>query len=220
MNNAELIDGLRRREPSAAQHLNECYVPVLWRFVFHRVDRDAHLAEDIVSETVLALVTAASADNEIENPGGWMRTVAQRRIQDHYRAVARVRHVIENASHTAEPTDETDPSRVHDEQLRRESVREAVDTLPEHYRLALEWKYVDRVRVKVIAERLETTIKSVEGILFRARQALRSRLKSEHAMSAPPAEQIDNTGPETDHEDSPQHRTSRSLEQASAWFFS
>ena len=59
------------------------------------------------------------------------------------------------------------------------AVRDAMDRLPENYRIALEWKYVDRLSVKVIAERLATTEKSVEAVLFRARNALRDGLSKE-----------------------------------------
>ncbi len=95
MNNAELIDGLRKRDPVSARHLNDCFVPSVWRFVFFRVNRDRHLTEDIVAETVLALMSAVNDETTIESPAAWMRTVALRRIQDHYRAAARVQHLID-----------------------------------------------------------------------------------------------------------------------------
>ncbi|MEO9592372.1 RNA polymerase sigma factor [Rhodopirellula bahusiensis] len=221
MNNAELIAGLRNREPSAAQYLNDCFVPSIWRFVFYRVDRNAHLAEDIVAEAVLALMSAAIAETEIENPGGWLRTVAHRRIQDHFRAAARVRHLMEDAQHQGEPTDDNDPATQHDQELRRESVREAIDTLPEHYRQTLEWKYVDQVSVKVIAERLGTTEKSVQGTLFRARQALRDQLKPEQI---PPAKaecsKCEKEVPRPiQSEDPPSQKSPSPPKQVSAWFF-
>ncbi|WP_430453618.1 RNA polymerase sigma factor [Rhodopirellula europaea] len=221
MNNAELIEGLRNREPSAAQYLNDCYVPSIWRFVYCRVDRDAHLAEDIVAEAVLALMSAAASDTEIENPGGWLRTVAHRRIQDHFRAAARVRHLMEDAQHQGELTDDNDPATQHDQKMQRESVREAIDTLPEHYRQTLEWKYVDQVSVKVIAERLDTTEKSVQGTLFRARQALRDQLKTEQIVTP----QTKCSGPDketprpTQSDDSPSLTSPTPPKQVSAWFF-
>ena len=179
LNNTEFIDGLRNQDPAAAKHLNECFVPLIWRFVYFRVDRDSHLAEDIVAEAVLALVTAAASETTIEHPSAWMRTVALRRIQDHFRAAARVQHLIEQAQRQTSPIDDQDPAAKHDQKLKRQSVREAMEGLPETYRLALEWKYVEQLSVKVIAERLGATEKSAESILYRARQALRSRLQGE-----------------------------------------
>lgn len=179
LNNAEFIDALKRQEPSAARHLNECFVPSIWRYVYFRVNRDSHLAEDIVAEAVLQLISAASAETAIDNPVAWMRTVALRRIQDHYRAVARVQHLIEQAGRQVEEVDGQDPGAKHDKKLERQSVRKAMDGLPETYRMALEWKYVEQLSVKVIAERLDATVKGAESVLFRARNALRSKLQSE-----------------------------------------
>ena len=184
MNNAEFIDGLRNRDPVAARYLNECFVPSIWRFVFFRVDRDPHLTEDIVAETVLSLVSAVSSDTSIDNAVAWLRTVALRRIQDHYRAAARVKHLLEQAQQQTPDTQKDDPAAQHAQELRRESVRDAMDELPENYRLALEWKYVDKLAVKEIAIRLDATEKGAESILFRARRALRDLLQTEHADAA------------------------------------
>lgn len=185
------MDGLRARDPVAAQHLNECFVPSIWRYVYFRVDRDSHLTEDIVAETVLALVSAASAEDPItiHNPCSWLRTVALRRIQDHFRAAARVQHLIDRAQQQHAASDQQDPAIQHDQSLDRQQVRDAMETLPEHYRLALEWKYVDALSVAKIAGRLETTEKGAEAVLFRARRALRSELQSEH--TPPPTKTIE-----------------------------
>ena len=69
MNDSDLVRQLRTRDPAAFQCLSERYLPSVWRFVYTRVDGDSHLAEDIVSETVLALVQAVSDESTatIEN---------------------------------------------------------------------------------------------------------------------------------------------------------
>lgn len=187
MNNAELIDGLRNRDPVSARHLNDCFVPSVWRFVFFRVNRDRHLTEDIVAETVLALMSAVNDETMIESPAAWMRTVALRRIQDHYRAAARVQHLIERAQQQPVGSDQQDPALQHDQALDRQEVREAMERLPEHYRMALEWKYVDQLSVAVIATRFDTTEKGAEALLFRARRALRNQLQSEPSPPSAPA---------------------------------
>jgi RNA polymerase sigma factor (sigma-70 family) len=179
LNNAELIEGLRKRDPAAARYLNDCFVPSVWRFVFFRVNRDRHLTEDIVAETVLALMSSVQGETTIESPAAWLRTVALRRIQDHYRAAARVQHLIERVQPQSSGSDQQDPAIQHDQALDRQEVREAMEKLPEHYRAALEWKYVDQLSVAVIATRFDTTEKGVEALLFRARRALRSQLQSE-----------------------------------------
>ena len=193
MNNDEFINGLQQRDPAAARHLNECFVPSIWRFVFFRVGGDAHLAEDIVSETVLALVSAASEESNIEHPAAWLRTVASRRIHDHFRAAARVQHLMEQTQRENALVDDQDPNKKHDQKLQRQQVRDAMDGLTESYRLALEWKYIDGLSVKVIANRLDTTEKSAESLLFRARNTLRQLLQCEQPPRSDPKPASDTT---------------------------
>ena len=178
LNNDAFVEGLRHQEPAAARHLNECYVPVVWRFVYHRVNLDRHLAEDIVSESVLALVRAIGKGDEIEFPSAWLRQVATRRIQDHFRAAARVAHLMEHAIETASHETTETPSSQHDTKLKRQEVRDVLDQLADPSRLALEWKYVDGLSVRVIADRLAVTEKSAESILFRARKKFKEHMQS------------------------------------------
>ncbi|MBC8351699.1 MAG: sigma-70 family RNA polymerase sigma factor [Planctomycetes bacterium] len=191
---------LGERDPAAYQCLSERYLPSVWRFVYTRVDGDSHLAEDIVSETMLALIRAVSdeATAEIENPGGWLRSVANHKVQDHYRAVARVRHLIDEAKQTVESEEQEDPAKQSETQEKRAEIRTAMDELSEQYRTALEWKYLDKLSVREIAERWDTTEKAVESILFRARGELRMKLlktgvvdhvRAGNTTSAPPSNQ-------------------------------
>ena len=177
MDNATLLDGLRRQQPEAARHLYQCLVPSIWRQVCLEVD--AATAEDIVAETVLALVDAVAAGQTIDHPAAWLRTVARRRVQDHFRATARVRHLIDAAardSSTPAASPEPSPPDAHDQKLKRQAVRDTLDRLPEDQRLALEWKYLDDVSVDDIAGRLGRTAKAVESLLFRSRGAFRELL--------------------------------------------
>lgn len=176
MNDSELVQGLREQNPAAVRHLTECHLPSVWRFVYVRVNGDQHLAEDIVSEAVLALVRAATDETEIKNPMAWLRSVASNKLRDHFRAVARVQHHIDKLAHSTDSADENDAPRQQELRERRGEVLSAMDELPDQHRLALEWKYVDKLSVREIAGRLETTEKAAESILFRARRAFRERL--------------------------------------------
>lgn len=176
MNDSEFVQGLRRGDPTAVKHLTECYLPSVWRGVYVRVDGDRHLAEDIVSEAVLALVRAVAADTEIENPVAWLRSVALHKIQDHYRAVARVQHLIQRVRPSGDATDD-DAATQHERMERRETIRRTMDRLPERQRIVLEWKYIEKLTVREIARRLSTTEKAVESTLFRARREFREILQ-------------------------------------------
>jgi RNA polymerase sigma factor (sigma-70 family) len=178
LKDSDLVQRLRQRDPAAFQCLSERYLPSVWRFVFTRVDGDSHLAEDIVSEAVLALIAAVSDESAaaIENPGGWLRSVANHKVQDHYRAVARVRHLIDDAKQQVEPDEQADPARRQETQEKRAEIRRAMDELSDQQRTVLEWKYVEKLSVREIAERWETTEKAIESLLCRSRRELRMKL--------------------------------------------
>jgi RNA polymerase sigma factor (sigma-70 family) len=178
LNETQLLNGLRCQDPDAVRHLSECYLPSVWRFVCVRVGGDQHLAEDIVSETVLALIRAAAApDGEIDNPVAWLRSVANRKVNDHYRAAARVKHLIDQVKQVAETADHDEPVSQHEREERRGAIRGVMNQLAESHRMALEWKYIDRLSVREIASRLDLTEKAVESLLFRARKEFRDRLE-------------------------------------------
>jgi RNA polymerase sigma factor (sigma-70 family) len=177
LNESDLVQGLRDRNPAAVQYLSDCYLPSVWRFVYVRVGGDRHLAEDIVSETVLALIRAAAAPEAvIDNLGGWLRSVAGNKVADHFRAAARVQHLMDRAAPASASADQTDPASRQELEEQRTEVRRVMDQLPPQYRMALEWKYLDKLSVREIGQRLQLTEKAAESILFRARRDFRDRL--------------------------------------------
>ncbi|MEK6258638.1 MAG: sigma-70 family RNA polymerase sigma factor [Planctomycetota bacterium] len=164
--------------------MSECLLPSVWRFVYFRVKGDRHLAEDIVSETVLSLIkSVAASDVDVLCPSAWMRSVATHKIQDHFRAVARVQHLIDQADTVVGQNQPAQPACEAEE--RRAAIRKVMDDLPEPYRLALEWKYVDHLSVQEIAVRMAMTEKAVESILYRARREFREGLGVLHRDDVP-----------------------------------
>jgi RNA polymerase sigma factor (sigma-70 family) len=187
LNDSDFLNGLRQRDPAAVQHLTECYLPSVWRFVFVQVGGDHHLAEDLVSEAVLALVRAAAAGVAIQSPGAWLRSVATHKLQDHFRAAARVQHLMEQVQQTDPGVDLNDAPSQQQRLEQRKQIREVMDELPERHRLVLEWKYLDKLAVREIAARLDLTEKAAESILFRARREFREKLTIEEKKVDHPA---------------------------------
>lgn len=177
MDDSALVDGLRRHDPAVLKHFSDCFLPSVWRFVYVRVKGDRHLAEDIVSESVLALLKAVSDPQlEIGHPVAWLRSVAANKVVDHFRAAARVQHLIDQAKQTRPVSSNDDAVAAQELLERREEIRNVLGLLPEQSRLALEWKYVDKLSVREIADRLSVTEKAAESILFRGRREFRERM--------------------------------------------
>ena len=175
-----ILEGLRRHDPAAFRRFCDHHLSSLWRYVYAKLGAaEVHVAEDIVSETIMAWIRNVDEGLKIESPHAWLRTVAHNKINDHFRAAARVRNMIDEAGHRATnaSTDE-DPSQSCEREEAREAVRDAMDQLSDQHRLALQWKYLDKLSVREIAQRMEVTEKSVESVLFRARRELRRNLQT------------------------------------------
>lgn len=173
MTDAELILAARAGDTSALDVLYRRYLPTVWRYAFAQLRGDTDAAEDVVSETFLAAVRQLGdlrpAGGGI---GGWLIAIARHKVGDVRRRI--VRHpVIDAACDVADRDESADPAWRLDTAELRAGVADLLDRMPDEQRLALEWKYIDGLSVRDIAERLGRTEKAAETILYRARNAFR-----------------------------------------------
>jgi len=169
--------GERRR---AWSMLCERYLPLVWRYAYALL-KNTHVAEDVASEVMLAfLKNIEKIDAEAPKISAWLRSVVRHKVADHHRQVYRAKkhlprvaleHPYKNADQRQEnPQDPATPLLVAEKKI---EIAEILEGLPERQRLALEWKYVEGMRVRDIATRLGETEKAVEATLYRARRDFR-----------------------------------------------
>lgn len=181
MTDAELIRQARERNSEAAESssaawntLSRRYLPLVWRYAYALLD-DVHAAEDIVSETMLALLkNIEQIDSEAPKISAWLRSVVRHKVADHHRRSYRAKDHLPRVALEQERRDgPEDPSAQLTLSEKKTQITEILEGLPERQRLALEWKYVEGMRVREIAERLGETEKAVEATLYRARREFR-----------------------------------------------
>ncbi len=180
MTDAELLRSVQAGDLSAWEQLYHRYLPTIWRYVYLQVSGDKYLAEDVVSETVLALVRQISSLTPGNgNISGWLLAVARNKIGDHRRNMARgalaarmgnMGHVLAAAATTPHTSLEAAETRKH--------VIAIMEQLPDEERLVLEWKYLEDLSVGEIASRFGRTEKAVESVLYRARRSFRLLFRS------------------------------------------
>lgn len=157
----ELIRRVREGDSGAVAELYERYAPVVWRYVFARMRRDTHAGQDVLSETFLAAIRGLRNGAPADNVAGWLTGIARNKLADWHRQRG------ESArNETAPAIEETSSS--------SSVVADVLDGLPPEERVILEWKYLDRLTVREIADRLARTEKAVEALLYRARNAFRA----------------------------------------------
>jgi RNA polymerase sigma-70 factor, ECF subfamily len=170
--------------PNAVQALTEMVTP-LYAFCLYRVGRNHHLCEEVVQETMLRglrELTQYDPSRSGNNIFPWLTGLARNEI---HRSLAHERlgqslevmwanvdrQLLEVFSRLeAEPLAEALLQR----QETRELVNAAMSQLPEHYREALEAKYLSGKSVRDLAGLWGATEKAVESQLTRARKAFRA----------------------------------------------
>jgi RNA polymerase sigma-70 factor (ECF subfamily) len=177
LTDAELLRGVRAGDLSAWEQIYARCLPTVWRYVYLRSGGDRHLAEDVVGETVLALVRqVASLTLHDGNLSAWLIAVARNKLGDHLRRAARAAAIAaEVRGDNTSPSVRDGPEASLEAAETRQRVLAVMDGLPDEERLALEWKYIDGLSVSEIAGRIGRTEKAAESVLYRARRSFREQ---------------------------------------------
>lgn len=190
MTDAQLVIEARKRNPEAWTALYERYLPLVWRYAYALV-RDVHLAEDTVSDVMVAFLKGIytldidSANDCAPKISAWLRSVVRHKIADHHRRAYRLQERLpEVEAGNRASASSLDPGQPLEQAETRDQVLAILAEFPERQRLALEWKYVDGLRVREIAERLGETEKAVEATLYRARREFRRKFQFVDPTSA------------------------------------
>jgi RNA polymerase sigma-70 factor (ECF subfamily) len=181
-NEAELVERLRYGDLAAMEELFNTYFDRLYSLVFHEVGRDQAVAEDVTQEIFLNVLTSIGKFRGQSKLYTWLCSIAHHKIADFYRRQERERKYRKRASSTGniEPEQIPDTGRPIPNMTESEETRHAVEQallrLPLDYRQVLILKYVEEMSVQEISQIMHRSPKSVEGLLARARKALRARL--------------------------------------------
>jgi RNA polymerase sigma-70 factor (ECF subfamily) len=170
---------------AAFRALFDQYFPRLYRFALARLDGNRDQAREVVQLTFCKAFERLDTYRGESSLYGWFCQICRNAIADRFRDR---RHEIEYftfaeddatldtilATLRAPAADEPD-SRLWRAELVR-LIQTTLDCLPGHYGDVLEWKYVDGLSVKEIAERLAIGTKAAESCLTRARGAFREAI--------------------------------------------
>ena len=183
--NAAWRDRALRGDAEAITGLAGAALQPLYGFCFYRVGRNRHLCEEVVQETLLrALRDLQNYDPPRANNNifPWLTGLARNEI---HRALSREKSAVSLETLWANMDRELlavfarlESEPFAPELLEREETRELVNAtmsqLPDHYRTALEGKYVKGKSVRDLAGDWNMSEKAAESQLTRARKAFRA----------------------------------------------
>jgi RNA polymerase sigma-70 factor (ECF subfamily) len=181
---AKLVEKLRSGDNIAMEEFYNIYRSRLYTLVFEQVDRDHAAAEDLVQETFLAALSSLDKFRGDSQLYTWLRSIAFHKLNDFYRRQGRQPKPKESppdfdAMKQLEQTgnDEPAPLTVLESEEIRQSVHQALGDLPQDYQEVLILKYLEEMPVLEISQVMGRSPKSVEGLLSRARKAMRANLE-------------------------------------------
>ena len=186
----KLVEKLRSGDSTAREEFYNIYRNRLYSLVLEQVDRDQAVAEDLVQETFLAALGSLDkfpGDSQLYT---WLRSIAFHKINDFYRRQAREPKPEQSspdfdALKQLEQTGNNEPATltVLESEEIRQSVHQALGSLPHDYQKVLVMKYLQEMPVLEISQVMGRSPKSVEGLLSRARKAMRDNLSGNNHES-------------------------------------
>jgi RNA polymerase sigma-70 factor, ECF subfamily len=173
LTDADLLRAARDHDAEAWKTLYARYLPLAWRYAYAQLE-DVHLAEDVVSETMLALLKNIDRiEADAAHVASWLRSVVRNKVADHHRQSFRFKDRLEKLGRDSAADSAGEPSHELECSETRGQVLRILEQLPPKQRLILELKYAEGMRVREIAERLNETEKGIEASLYRARREFR-----------------------------------------------
>ncbi len=171
----DLILQARRGEREAFGELVTRYQTSAFN-VCYRILHERGEAEDLAQETFIRAYDRIHTFDIEREFGPWIRRVAANLCLNH----------LEGQKVTAELDDERDadpaqlPESVQEVKERSEAIRQALSSLPAHYRIVVELRHYQELSYEEIAEELKIPLSDVKSHLFRARKILAEKLHASH----------------------------------------
>ncbi|MCJ7575464.1 MAG: sigma-70 family RNA polymerase sigma factor [Dehalococcoidia bacterium] len=185
----KLVEKLRQGDSTAMEEFYTIYRSRLYSLILEQVGRDETVAEDLVQDVFLAALGSLDKFRGDSQLYTWLRSIAFHKINDYYRHQAR-RPEPKKSPHDFDVTEleqigDNQPAastQMESEEV-RQSVHQALADLPQDYQEVLVLKYLKDMPVLAISQIMGRSPKSVEGLLSRARKAMRDNLESSNHKS-------------------------------------
>jgi RNA polymerase sigma-70 factor (ECF subfamily) len=175
-----LVERMLAGDEAAMEELADEYFPGLYRFALARLGGDTELAREVVQTTVCKALAKLETFRGEAPLLAWLCACCRNEIRMGFRKKQRQPRVVELEEDVASDRDPPDGALARKEEVRH--VHAVLDLLPPRYARALEWKYVERLSVREIAERLRLGAKAAESLLTRARQAFRQGYEQKRGL--------------------------------------
>ena len=171
----ELIASVLRKDRKAAARLVAAHVDAVHGYARSRLAPRADLVDDIVQDVFLAALNGLATFQGQSSVRTWLLGIARHKVEDVYRQRLRATLPLDDLNGAGEepPSDVMPVDERIDRTRARVKTRRILEQMPERYGLMLLWRYWEQRSAREMAAALDTTEKSVERTLARARARFR-----------------------------------------------
>jgi RNA polymerase sigma-70 factor (ECF subfamily) len=171
----DLIDGCKLGDQKAQFQIYKLYYKTMYNTSL-RIVNDTMEAEDIMQEAFLSAFEKIDTYLGEVSFGSWLKKIVVNRSLD---SLSKRKAIFENIDFFAEIRDESDDETAQREELdvKVEAIKEAINTLPDSYRIILSLYLLEGYDHDEIAEIMSITSSTSRSQLTRAKQKLISKLK-------------------------------------------
>ncbi|MDX2496135.1 MAG: sigma-70 family RNA polymerase sigma factor [Desulfuromusa sp.] len=182
MTDNDLLESLQRGDSDAFTHLVDQYqhkvTNICYRFLHNKED-----AQDVTQEVFLAIYKSFGTFRQEAKLSTWIYRIAvtrslnflkKRKRKARFEQVRDMLTLKEEAGLESAPV--TTPEKELEQQEQLRILQQALDALPKNQKTAFTLSQYDGVKYAEIASIMETTVSSVESLIFRARKNLQKKL--------------------------------------------
>jgi RNA polymerase sigma-70 factor (ECF subfamily) len=170
-----LVTAVLQRDRKATAEFVNTYTDAVYAFIRRRLSPRHDLVDDLVQEVFIAAWENLTSFRGTSPLRAWLLGIARHKVEDYYRKLLQAAQPLESSVAEELPAVELDIEAIADRERTEQRAHQVLDELPEHYSVALRWRYWEKRSAREMAEATGRSEKAVERLLARAREQFRRR---------------------------------------------
>jgi RNA polymerase sigma factor (sigma-70 family) len=183
MHENELVEALRKGDERAYRFLVDTYQSLVLNCCYRFVEQ-SETAEDLTQEVFIEVYRSIRSFRSESKLSTWIFRIAITKSLDHAKGLKRKKRFTflkslvpgDENEVLSVASDEASPHQLLENEERKNTLLRVLRSLPENQRVAFTLSKYDELSYKEIAEILNTTVPSVESLIFRAKANLKIML--------------------------------------------
>ena len=170
-----LVAAVLRKDRKATAEFINTYTDAVYSFIRRHLYPRQDLVDDLVQDVFIAAWENLGHFRGSSSLRAWLLGIARHKVEDHYRRLLQEAHPLDAELAEILPDLSADVEAIADRERIERQARKVLDEMPQHYSVALLWRYWERRSAREVAQATGRSEKAVERLLARAREEFRRR---------------------------------------------